>query len=216
MEPGNTRKDSHLVEWIIWSVIAATIFTISGAFVWTRFFAERLDKPLIVSSNVPEFTLTNQFGQAVSLSDFLGHVVVADVIFTRCPVSCEQMSRRMRALQDQLGPRMNVRFISITSDPGYDNPEILRKYAGRHGASERWHFLTGIKRDVYKLAVDGLKFVVLEKTEQKVTDDDLFIHSTQFAVIDKRGRIRGYFEATDEEQRKQVAIAVKKLARERL
>jgi protein SCO1/2 len=146
----------------------------------------------------------------------LGHVVVADVIFTRCPLSCERMSQRMRALQDQLGPRANVRFISLTADPGFDTPAVLRKYSERHGASDRWHFLTGIKRDVYSLAVEGLKFVVLDKTEQKVSDDDLFVHSTLFVLIDKRGRIRGYFEGTDDQQRKQLAIAVKILSRERL
>jgi protein SCO1/2 len=216
MEPGSTRKDSHLVEWIIWSALALTILAITAAFVWTRFFAERLDKPLVVSGNVPEFTLTNQFAQAVSLSNLLGHVVVADVIFTRCPLSCERMTQRMRALHDELGSRSNVRFVSLTADPGFDTPAVLRKYAVRHGASDRWHFLTGVKKDVYSLAIEGLKFTVLDKTEQKVNDDDLFVHSTLFVLIDKRGRIRGYFEGTDEQQRKQLAIAIRKLARERL
>src|SRR4051794_41125695 len=198
MEPGPARKDSHFVEWLIWSALAVTIVAITIAFIWTR-FSERLEKPLIVAGAVPEFALTNQLSQPISLSNLLGHVVVADVIFTRCPLSCERMTQRMKALQDQLGSRIDVRFLSLTADPGFDQPDILRKYAERHGAdSSRWHFLTGIKRDVYKLAVDGLKFVVLDKTEQKATDDDLFVHSTQFVLIDKRGQIRGYFEGTDE------------------
>jgi protein SCO1/2 len=68
---------------------------------------------------------------------------------------------------------------------------------------------------VYRLAVDGLKFVVLDKTENKETPDDLFIHSTKFVLVDKRGRIRGYFEATDEEEREQLGLAIRKLLRER-
>lgn len=209
------KQDSHLVEWIIWSALALTMVAITVAFLYTR-FGERLDKPLLDSGAVPHFTLTNQHGQAFSLTNLLGQVWVADVIFTRCPVSCEKMSRRMKALQDQFPARANVRFISLTADPEFDTPRVLTTYAGRHGADpDRWFFLTGLKRDVYKLAVDGLKFVVLDKTEQRETPDDLFVHSTHFVLIDKRGHIRGYFEGTDEHERKQLAIAVKKLMRER-
>jgi protein SCO1 len=146
----------------------------------------------------------------------IGHVWVADVIFTRCPVSCEQMSRRMKALQDTTPARLNTRFVSLTADPDFDSPPVLQKYAARHGADgDRWSFLTGLKRDVYGLAVGGLKFTVLDKASDKATPEDLFIHSTHFVVVDKRGQIRGYFEGTDENERKQLAIAVKKLARER-
>lgn len=208
------RKDSHLIEWLIWSILALTIVAVGAAFVWSK-LAERLDKPLFVATSVPEFSLTNQLGEVISLSNLLGHVVVADVIFTRCPISCEKMSKRMRVLQDELGPRTNVRFISLTADPGYDSPEILRKYSERHGADpSRWHFLTGLKRAVYGLAIDGLKLAVVDKTDQKETPDDLFIHSTQFVLVDKRGRIRGTFEGTDDHERQQLAIAVRKLARE--
>lgn len=215
MESTPAKRDSHVVEWIIWTALALTIVGVAAAFVWTR-YSERLQRPLTISGNVPAFNLTNQFGASFGLSNLLGHVWVADVIFTRCPLSCERMSQRMRALQDQLGPRVNARFISLTADPVYDTPAKLRQYADRHGADpNRWFFLTGVKTNVYSLAVDGLKFVVLDKTEQKVNDDDLFIHSTYFVLVDKRGRIRGYFEGTDEQERKQLAIAVKKLQRER-
>lgn len=215
MDSAPARKDSHFIEWLIWSALAVTVIGITAAFIWTR-LSERLDRPLINVGNVPEFSLTNQFGQTISLSNFFGHVWVADVIFTRCPISCERMTQRMRALQDQLGPKANVRFVSLTADPGYDTPPVLKKYADAHGSdSNRWTFLTGLKKDVYRLAVDGLKFVVLDKTEQKETPDDLFVHSTHFVLMDKQGRIRGYFEGTDENDRKQLAIAAKKLSRER-
>ncbi len=215
MDPAPTRKDSHHVEWLIWGALVATVIAITVAFLWTR-FGERLTRPLTASNEVPAFALTNQSGQPFARSNLLGHVWVADIIFTRCPVSCERMTQRMRALQDQFPPRSNVRFVSLTADPGFDSPEVLRRYAGRHGAdSNRWTFLTGLKTNVYALAVNGLKFVVLDKTEQKATDDDLFVHSTQFVLVDKRGWIRGYFEGTDEAERNQLAIAVKKLQRER-
>lgn len=215
MDPARPKGDSHLVEYLIWGALAATIVGIATAFLTTR-FGTRLEKPLIFAGNVPAFSLTNQLGQNVTLTNLLGHVVVADVIFTRCPMSCERMTQRMRVLHDEFGPRANVRFLSLTADPINDTPEVLKKYADRHNAdASRWNFVTGVKTNVYELAVNGLKFVVLDKTENKATPEDLFIHSTQFVLIDKRGQIRGYFEGTDEKERKQLAIAVKQLQRER-
>jgi protein SCO1 len=215
MDSAAPKRDSHLVEYLIWGALAATIVAITVAFLWTR-FGERLEKPLIVAGSVPEFSLTNQLGQQVTLTNFLGHVWVADVIFTRCPMSCERMTQRMKVLHDELGARSPVKFLSVTADPVNDTADVLKKYAERHAADNtRWTFVTGVKSNVYHLAVDGLKFVVLDKTENKATPEDLFIHSTQFVLVDKQGRIRGYFEGTDENERKQLAIAVKKLQRER-
>jgi protein SCO1 len=209
------KRNSHLVEYLIWGALAATIVGVATAFFVTRLSA-RLSRPLIMAGAVPDFALTNQLGQPFGLTNLLGHVWVADVIFTRCPMSCERMSQRMRVLQDELGSRSPVRFLSVTADPVNDTPDILRKYAERHGAdANRWTFVTGVKSNVYKLAVDGLKFVVRDKTEDKTTPDDLFIHSTKFVLVDKHGQIRGYFEGTDEEERKQLVMAVKQLQRER-
>ncbi len=122
----------------------------------------------------------------------------------------------MHDVQTGLGLRSDVRFISLTADPGFDGPTVLRKYAERHGAdTNRWFFLTGPKPDVYTLAINGLKFSVLDKTEQKVTDEDLFVHSTLFVLVDKRGWIRGYFEGTDDGARRELVLAIKQLQRER-
>jgi protein SCO1/2 len=118
----------------------------------------------------------------------------------------------MHALQKEISPRAPVKFVSITAYPAFDSPAVLKKYAERHGVDQdRWHFLTG---DVYALSVTGLMFAVLDNTN-RVIPDDLFIHSTHFTLVDKRGRIRGIFEGTEDEDRKQLALAVKKLAREK-
>ncbi|HTD68393.1 MAG TPA: SCO family protein, partial [Candidatus Limnocylindria bacterium] len=147
--------------------------------------------------------------------NLLGQVWVADVIFTRCPMSCERMTQRMLALEKQVSPRLPVKFISITADPAFDTPSVLKQYAERHGVDpSRWHFVTGIKRDVYELSVNGLKFAVLENTN-RVIPDDFYLHSTHFTLVDKQGRIRGIFEGTEDEDRKQLLLAVRKLAREK-
>lgn len=208
------ERPSHRVEWLVWAALVVTVFAIAIAFAWTRFQESGLRRSLDVLGRVPDFTLTNQFARPVSLSNLLGQVWVADVIFTRCPISCERMTQRMHALEEDVSARLPVKFVSITADPGFDSPEVLKRYAERHQIDQsRWHFLTGIKRDVYALSVSGLKFAVIDN-ENKTIPDDLFVHSTQFALVDKRGNIRGYFEGTEDADRKQLLLAVKKLARE--
>ncbi len=192
-----------------------TVLAIAVAFIRARVQESGLRRPLDVLGEVPAFTLTNQFAQTVSLTNLLGQVWVADVIFTTCPMSCERMTQRMHGMEKEIPNRSPVKFVSITAHPQFDSPAVLKKYADRHGVDQgRWHFLTGIKQDVYALSVNGLKFAVLENTN-RVIPEDLFIHSTQFALVDKRGRIRGYFEGTEDEDRKQLLLAIKRLAREK-
>ena len=196
-------------------MLVVTVIAIAAAFAWSKIQEGGGRQKLDVIGEVPAFTLTNQFAQPISLTNLLGQVWVADVIFTRCPMSCEQMTRRMRALEKQIPDRAPVKFVSITADPERDSPSVLKAYAERHGTDrDRWHFLTGIKRDVYELSVNGLKFAVLENTN-RVIPDDLFLHSTHFTLVDKHGRMRGIFEGTEEEDRKRLLLAVKQLVREK-
>ena len=208
-------KPGHRLEWLVWGALALTVLAIAFVFVRSRLQDSGLRHALEVAGDVPHFTLTNQSAQTVSLTNLLGQVWIADVIFTRCPVSCERMTQRMHALEKELPARLPVKFVSITADPLFDSPAVLAKYAARHEAdSSRWHFLTGLKRDVYALSVDGLKFSVLDN-DDKASPDNLFVHSTQFMLVDKQGRLRGRFEGADDEGRKQLLLAVKKLAREK-
>lgn len=215
-EPSTSvRKPGHRVEWIVWGALVATVLVIAVAFIRARLQEGELRAPLSVIAQVPPFTLTNQFGQPVSLSNLLGSVWVADVIFTRCPMSCERMTQRMHALEQQVPDRAPVKFVSITTDPGFDSSEVLKTYAEKRNLDQaRWHFLTGLKKDVYELSVNGMKFAVLDNTN-RVIPDDLFIHSEHFALVDKHGRIRGIFEGSEEVDRKQLLLAIRKLVRER-
>ena len=115
---------------------------------------------------------------------------------TRCPGPCARMSRQMAELQSHLGADPRVRLISLTTDPDYDQPEVLRRYAEKFGAQPtRWWFLTGLKQEIGRLAVEGLKLTAREKNpEERASDADLFIHSTVFALVDKHGRLRAVFE----------------------
>ena len=209
------KKAGHRLEWLVWSALGITVIVIAVAFLRERLRDRVLEERLQLALPVPDFTLTNQFAQPVSLTNLLGQVWVADVIFTTCPMSCEQMTRRMHVIEQQISDDAPVKFVSITAYPQQDSPPVLRRYAEQRGLDQsRWHFLTGLKSNVYELSVHGMKFAVLENTN-RVIPEDLFIHSTHFALVDKRGNIRGVFEGTDEKDRSQLLLAVKKLGRER-
>lgn len=211
----SVKKSGHRLEWLIFSLLAVTAVVILAAYIRSRVAERGLSDRLQILARVPDFTLTNQLGRPVSLSNLLGQVWVADVIFTTCPMSCEQMTRRMLALQQQISGRAPVKFVSITAHPQHDTPPVLKEYADKRGVDQnRWHFLTGLKSNVYELSVHGMKFTVLDNTN-RVIPEDLFIHSTYFALVDKKGNLRGVFEGTEEEERRRLLLAVKKLERER-
>lgn len=183
----------------LWIGVALLIVIVCASYVLSRLEPQRA-APRRVLGRVGDFTLTNQLGATVSLADLRGFVWVADIIFTRCAGPCPRMTQQMKALQDALPPESRARLVTLTTDPEFDTPAVLRAYAERFGADpRRWWFLTGSKAQIVGLAVDSLKLTALEKKpEERESPADLFIHSTLFVVVDKHGRVRDVFETTGE------------------
>src|SRR5690606_11415918 len=95
--------------------------------------------PLPMLGQVENFTLTNQLGQKVTLENLRGQVWLADIIFTRCPGPCARMTRQMAEVQKALPARSRAKLVSLTTDPDFDTPEVLTKYAARFEAdTNRW------------------------------------------------------------------------------
>ena len=193
--------------------MAITVIAIIVAFVISR---SRHTEPLPVLFSVPEFTLTNQSGQQVSASTLRGQVWLADIIFTRCAGPCPEMTRTMAELQASIKPTLPVRFLTLTADPGYDTPPVLAAYARRFGADPaRWHFLTGTKKEINRVAIDGLKLTSMEKdASTQQNPDDLFIHSTIFVLVDGQGRARAVFESDDSLAKSKMLDALANLLKE--
>jgi protein SCO1/2 len=157
--------------------------------------------PPPVYGQVADFTLTNENGQATSLADLTNHVWVADIIFTRCAGPCPQMTAQMSSIASALARDSNARFVTVTTDPDYDSPEMLKRYGQRFGADfNHWIFLTGAKSEVAALAANSLKLgsTTVAPSNQKDAAD-LFIHSTIFVAVDKHARLRGIFETGGED-----------------
>jgi protein SCO1 len=187
---------SRKVVGLIWAVLVTVMVLVVLAF--TRSQSDQSPR-LPVISEISEFNLTNQFGLRVGKDDVSGYVLVVNVIFTRCPGQCHRLSQQMVELQRRIPPGSPVRLVSLTADPAYDSPEVLKKYGDRYGADgARWLLLTGDKADLYRLAMDGMKFSVVENDPKRVTTlEDLFIHSASFALVDRSGRLRAMVQAEE-------------------
>ncbi len=200
------------LEWVVWGGLGATILIILVAFVIVPLRA----KPLPVLGLMSDFSLTNQDGKTVTLSNLRGNVWVADVIFTRCPGQCPIMSSHMADLQKALPADSQIKLVSFTTDPDFDTPPVLKKYSERYSAREgQWQFLTGTKPALRKAAGEGLKLSALDKpVEGRESATDLFIHSEKFGVLDQTGQIRGYYDGETAEGMSQALAAAKSLARQ--
>ncbi len=103
----------------------------------------------------PDFQLTDQDGQPFTLSSLRGKVVLMDFIFTRCPGPCPMLSTKFSHLQRKLGDRLGkeVILLSVSIDPSWDTPDVLKTYAQRYNANlSGWKFLTGTTRDIIMVA----------------------------------------------------------------
>jgi cytochrome oxidase Cu insertion factor (SCO1/SenC/PrrC family) len=151
---------------------------------------------LRVIGPVADFTLTNQDGRLTTLADFTNHVWVADIVFTRCAGPCPRMTGQMSSLQNLLPRDSTAKLVTLTTDPEFDSPAVLKKYGQRFNADfSRWTFLTGTKSEIAALASGSLKLsAVPVKLEDQKSVADLFIHTTIFVIVDKHARLRGFFE----------------------
>jgi len=167
------------------------------------FFQKGVDNPFLecpigdtTQHYIPEFTFVNQEGKSVGRAQMNGKVTIVDFFFTSCPSICPVMSKEMERVNDMFRDEAKVQIMSISIDPEYDTPEVLKTYADEHNAIPgKWHFLSGPKEETYQLARCG--FVMPTLDGNGVPDD--FVHSDKFILIDELGRIRGYYSGTNRE-----------------
>jgi protein SCO1/2 len=146
---------------------------------------------------IPEFRFINQDGKQFGRAEMKGKITIVDFFFTSCPSICPVMSKEMERVNDHFRDEPLVQILSISIDPTFDTPEILKKYAEEHHAIPgKWHFLSGTKEETFQLARCG--FVLPALDGNGVPDD--FVHSDKFILIDEQGRIRGYYSGTTREE----------------
>ena len=163
-------------------------------------------RELQIYGQVPGFHMIAQDGKPFDGASLAGHVWVADFIFTNCPGACLRMSADMRALQKATAKMAGVKLVSFTVDPARDTPPVLARYAARYQADPaHWIFLTGQPTTLQMLSRDAFKLGDV---------DGSLNHSTRFVLVDRKGRIRGYYGTTDGDPVSEVTRDARQLQKE--
>ena len=161
---------------------------------------------LPVIGTIPEFYFTDSRDKKISRADLDGKVWVADFIFTTCTMACPVLTGNMNLVHKEFQNNDDVRIVSISVYPEYDTPEVLKKYASQYDANtNRWHFLTGPEENVQNVIKNGFKMGDYE---------DIIFHSEKFALVDQKGRLRGYYSGMQTEDVTRLKKDIKKLLKE--
>lgn len=143
---------------------------------------------------VPDFEFTDQNNEKVNQQSLKDKIYVTEYFFTTCKSICPVMNDHLTLVYKEFKARKDFLILSHTVDPETDSVQILKEYANQHGVTdERWKFVTGNKKELYELARKGY---LLNAEEGNGGAED-FIHTQNFALIDKEHHIRGFYDGTD-------------------
>jgi protein SCO1/2 len=134
----------------------------------------------------PEFTLTTQEGQRLSLQELRGKVVAVTFIYTGCTDTCPLLTAKLVQLQTRFGAEFGAKvfFVAVSVDPERDTPEVLKRYAQAHRADlTGWAFLTGTAAEIRQVT---RRYGIYSKKTPRGEVDHTFLTS----LIDPGGTLR--------------------------
>lgn len=142
---------------------------------------------------IADFSLLNQNGKTVTQDDYADKIYVADFFFTTCQTICPIMTDHMVKIQEELKDDDEILLLSHTVTPEIDSVPQLKKYAVEKGVNDaKWNLVTGDKKEIYDLARKSY----LAAKDVPYEEYDL-IHTENFVLVDKKKRIRGFYDGTD-------------------
>lgn len=198
---GYIREDSWFQKLMRMKSFWIIFWVMSFSYPIYRSLNRTLPPPLPVYSQVPEFTLTNEFNKPFGSKDLKGKFYIANFMFTSCPSTCPALMEKMDVIQKRIrGVGAKAALVSFSVDPTNDTPEVLFKYARKRNSNPFiWNFLTGSKVDLQKIVIDGFKVpmgnkeAVEKKLDEKIITLMDIVHSEKVVLIDDKGQIRGYY-----------------------
>ncbi|WP_010231061.1 SCO family protein [Gillisia marina] len=160
---------------------------------------------------IGDFTLVNQNGDIITQKDYKNKIYVVDFIFTKCLSICPIMTNNMGILQKEFLKDEDFKLLSIFVTPVADSVPVLKEYAVLNNVNpDKWNITTGDKKEIYNLAREEF-FAVLDEGDGGLQD---FIHTSNFILIDKKGRIRGIYDGTNLSEINRLKEDIKILKRE--
>lgn len=158
---------------------------------------------------ISDFSFTNQNGKTITQKDYEGKIYVADFFFTTCQSICPLMTKNMTWLQDQIKNNSEVMLLSHSVTPDIDSVPVLKKYALEKGAIDsKWNLVTGDKKDIYYIARKSYLAVKTGKPEEMYD----MVHTENFILIDKKRRVRGFYDGTKREEVEKLLEDIKYLS----
>ena len=143
---------------------------------------------------VKPFCFTNQYNEKITEETVKGKIYVTDFFFTTCQSICPIMSTELERVYKQFASNKDVLILSHTVAPEEDSVNVMMDYAKLHGVTNKqWLFLTGDKKQLYDMARSSY----LLNMEEGNGDADDFIHTQNFALVDKEKHLRGFYDGTD-------------------
>lgn len=155
---------------------------------------------------VGDFRLIDHLGNTVDSSLVSNRIRVVEFFFTTCPSICKVMTDELLRVQTAFHHEDRLMILSHTVMPEVDSVETLAAYAQTKGINaQRWRLLTGDKTEIYRMAREAY-FIAPEPQDNpySVGDDHDFIHTENIALVDEKGRIRGYYDGTDTDEMNQL------------
>lgn len=164
---------------------------------------------------LPDFKLVNQSADSVNWKSYEGKIIVLNLFYTQGDnYAVEFAGKAMKNYMNTYRKNPLVHAISLSIDPVADKPSELKKYAEEIGANAgKWDLLSGDSTEIYQWINKGLYIDAhqnIEKGEKK------FIYSNLFVLLDPQHRIRGYYDATNQEALSKLDDEIKVLIAEEL
>ena len=138
--------------------------------------------------------MIDQEGKSLTEKQFENKIYITDFFFTSCPGICLKMTGNMLKLQKEFKEDADVLLLSHSVTPSIDSVSVLKAYAEKNGIIDsKWHLVTGDREKIYDLARTSY---FADEDFKKTKDESEFIHTENFILVDKKGRIRGVYNGT--------------------
>lgn len=146
---------------------------------------------------IADFKLINQNGETITQDHYKDKIYIADFFFTTCLTICPIMTDHMVLIQEEIKNDDEVMLLSHTVTPEIDTVAQLKRYAKSKGVIDaKWNLVTGDKKQIYQLARKSYLAVL----DDGSADEFDMIHTENFMLIDKKRKIRGFYDGTDREE----------------
>jgi protein SCO1 len=141
---------------------------------------------------INNFSFTDQDGKTIDEKTVENKIYVADFFFASCPTICPKMNTQMVRVYKHIQDMDDVIIISHTMDPERDSTEVLAELAVELGVdnSSKWHFVRGKKEDIFDIGNKSYMAALAEDPDAPGGN----LHSGAFLLIDKKRRIRGFYD----------------------